>query len=97
MKVMASVDGAVREVEITEEKELLRVYWEMQHRLMIEDVEAYANECYGECEDPAVADKVRENAAYIVDEYYHARLDSEDNWFSALDTAIERYLEDEEV
>ena len=59
----------------------------------MEDVISYADNEYGECSDPDIAEKVRQNAEEIARDYRHA-LDNDDCWFYLLESSIENWLED---
>lgn len=59
----------------------------------MEDVISYADNEYGECSDPDIAEKVRKNAEEIARDYRHA-LDNDDCWFYLLESSIENWLED---
>lgn len=64
---------------------------QMYNRLL--DVESYAENGYGPCNDPKVAQKVKHFANEIRKPYMD-RLEWEDGWFRTLENTIEDFLEE---
>lgn len=70
-----------------------QVHADYQRKCDVEDVLSYAENEYGECGDPKVARKVKENADEIAREYRHA-MDNDESWFYVLENVVESWLED---
>lgn len=78
--------------KVLTEEEAYAIHFQVQKLNAKLDVESYAENGYGSCDDPDVAAKVKRHANEIA-KVYQDKADYDENWFRPLENTIEDYVQ----
>ena len=78
--------------KVLTEEEAYEIHFQVQKLNDRLDVESYAENGYGSCDDPKIAAKVMKYAGDIA-KVYRDKLDYGENWFHPLEMVVEDYIE----